>query len=146
MDTYARRVAVDLTGRVRWAEGKGPNGYSGEDHLDLLAALLFTPREMFQRELIPIERRSLKRRAGLDPDRRFFAPAELMMNDELLRLANDFRAKKQRGTGLRPTPDEQAANEAQARISAMAFFGAGQGLAIVPVPGTQAYARAGRVR
>lgn len=143
MDTYARRVAVDLTGRTRWAEGKGPAGYSGAGHLDLLAELLFAPREIFVEELIPIERHSLKRRIGLDPERRFFAPSELMMNEELHRISAESQSKKQRDNQYRPSPDEQAATETEARMSAMAFFVTGKGIAIVPVEGTETYARAG---
>jgi len=143
MDTYARRVVVDLTGRTRWADGRGPAGFSGRDHMDLFAALLFTPREVFTQELIPIERRSLKERIGMDPNRRFFAPSELMLNDELHRISGEFRAKKQRDSAYRPLPDEQEAMDTEQRMSAMAFFVTGQGLAIVPTAGTDSYATVG---
>ncbi len=93
MDTYARRVAVAITGRTQWGEGRGPAGYSGRDHIDLIADLLFKPDEMFREELIPLGRKKLKAEFGLDPDAKFFAPGELMLNEGLHRLSGEVRTK-----------------------------------------------------
>lgn len=143
MDSLARRVAVDLTGRTKWAEDKGPEGFSGRDHIDLFCDLLFKPREMFRQELIPLERKPLKNTIGLDPDRKFFAPAELMLNSPLQQIGADTQAKKQRNNKYRPSSDEQAAQAAQKRMSGLAFFVTGKGLAMVPVEGSESFATVG---
>ncbi len=142
MDTFARKVAVDLTGRTKWAEGKGPEGFQG-DHIDLLVDMLFQPRVMFRRELIPLERKPLKERLGLDTDKKFFAPATLMLNEELHEISGEMRAKKERNNRYHPSGDEKAANTAEERMSAMAFFVTGKALSMVPVEGTETFAAVG---
>ncbi len=143
MDTYARRVAVEITGRTQWGDGRGPAGYSGRDHIDLIADLLFRPDAMFREELIPLERKKLKSQFGLDPDAKFFAPGELMMNEGFHRLASEVRTKMERNNKYRPSRDEQAVIDAQNKLAALSFFTTGQGIAIVPVEGTETFASAG---
>ncbi len=143
MDTFARRVAIDLTGRTRWAEGRGPAGFSGRTHIDLLADLLFKPQEMARRELIPLERKALKTRLGLDPEQRFFAPETLMLSDELHQISGELRAKKQRNNRYRGSGDEDAAMEAERRLSALAFFLMGNGISMVPIEGSDSFAATG---
>ncbi|MDF1810367.1 MAG: cytochrome c biogenesis protein CcsA [Phycisphaerales bacterium] len=133
MDTLARRVAVDLTGRTRWAEDKGPVGFAGRDHIDLFCDLLFKPKEMFREELIPVENKPLKKEIGLDPDRKFFAPSELMLNTKLQEIGSEFQLKKQRNTKYRGTQQERAASDTQKRMSGLVFFVTGQGIAMSPM-------------
>ncbi len=116
MDTFARKVAVDLTGRTKWGEGKAPEGFQG-DHMDLLVDMLFKPRVLFRRELIPVEHKGLKTQIGLDPDTKFFAPATLMLNEELHRISGEYQAKRERNNRYAPTGEEKASMEAEKRIS-----------------------------
>jgi len=139
MDTFARRIAVDLTGRTKWSEGKGPAGFSGRDHIDLLADMLFKPRKMFDQELIPIDRKKLKSELGLDPDQRFFAPADLMLNDQLHQFSSVLQGKMQRDPKYRPSTDERTVMDAQNQITAMSAFIAGKPLAIVPAEGSDTF-------
>jgi len=137
MDTFARRVAVDLTGRTKWAEDKGPAGFAGRDHMDLFCDLLFKPKEMFREELIPVENKPLKREIGLDPDRKFFAPSELMLNTKLQEIGSEFQLKKQRNNKYSGTLEERAASAAQKRMSGLVFFVTGKGIAMSPMDGSE---------
>ncbi len=143
MDTYARRVAVAITGRTQWGDGRGPSGYSGRDHIDLIVDLLFKPDAMFREELIPFERKKLKSKFGLDPNAKFFAPGELMLNEEFHRLSSEIRAKMDRNNKYRPSRDEQAVIDAQNKMATLSFFMTGQGIAIIPVEGTETFASTG---
>ena len=142
MDTYARKVAVDLTGRTKWGEGNAPDGFQG-DHIDLFLDMLFQPKVMFRKELIPVERKQLKTELGLDPDQRFFEPATLMLNNHLHELSGAYQEKKQRNNRYHPTGNEKSALEAEKRMSAMAFFVTGKGIAMVPIDGSDTFARVG---
>ena len=143
IDTLARNLAVEITGRTRWTGARSPAALAGRDHLDLLADLLFKPNEMFQEELIPIEHLSLKSRIGLNPDARYFSPMELMLNDRLHVVSTELQSKMLRDPMYSPSPDEQALMDAQNRITAISFFVAGNGLAIVPIENTDTFASVG---
>ena len=77
LDTYARNLAVQLTGRSAWAVGKGPEGYSGKKPIELLCDLTFRGSEIIHKPLIIIETAQFKTHAGLDPKQRFFTPVEI---------------------------------------------------------------------
>ncbi len=143
MDTFARRLAVEITGRTNWSNGQLSTGNSRRDHIDLLADLLFKPEEMLTEPLIPIGRKTLKVQLELDPSMMFFSPRELMRNDKLYLFSSELQSKMEHNHRYRPSPDEKALMDAQKRITALSFFVAGKGLAIVPVTGTDTLARAG---
>src|SRR5512143_4080383 len=65
LDSYARRVAVDLTGRRHWTKGRGPEGFDGRQPMQLLLDLMFGGQEMLRKRLIAIENRPFKQRVGL---------------------------------------------------------------------------------
>ncbi len=41
LDTYARNLAVELTGRTSFPASTGPEGFAGKHHMELLCDLLF---------------------------------------------------------------------------------------------------------
>jgi len=131
MDTLARNLAAEITGRIRWADGRGPAGMSDRDHLDLLANLLFRPNEMLKEELIPIRNSSLKARLGLEPDARYFTPMELMLSDSLYVMSNALQTKMLQEPAYRPSADERAMMDIQQRLIAVSYFVDNKGLAIV---------------
>ncbi len=83
LETYANNLAVELTNRSRWRDGKGPECYSGRASVQLLCDLLFESGRMVNEPLIIIENRPAKEFLGLDPDTKFFAPMRLAENSVL---------------------------------------------------------------
>lgn len=134
MDTFARHTILEITGRT---------DLTGEDHIELLAALLFNSADMYDKALIPIGRRSLKVHIGLDPEVQYFSASELMTNDRVHQTSGELQSKMLSIHAYRPTLDEKALMDAQRRISTIASFLTGEGLAIVPVEGSKALAIAG---
>lgn len=140
--TYAQRVAVQLTGRTRWPESRGPEAFAGRDAMGLLGDLMFRAETLASRELILLDRRSLKSQVGLDAERRFFTPEELMANGGIAAIADGFRARRQADTKAQPTPDERAAAETQESVSLFLMFANDMPLAVVPRDEGEAYLRA----
>ncbi len=65
LDTYARRLAVELTGRTSWSQSNGPDAFKGRQAIELLADLIFTPDEMMNKAFVLIDHRGLKTEVGL---------------------------------------------------------------------------------
>ena len=135
---------MDLTGRVRWSESNGPEGYAGREPIELLADLLFRTESLWTLPLIPLEHKGLKREIGLDEEQRFFSPRELMMCTGLHETAQAFQARKEMNSKERPSPAEKAAVQASQALSIFASFMNGNvELAIVPVEGSEAFGEVG---
>ncbi len=84
---------------------------------------MFDPDSFWDVELIRIERKPLKRLVGLDEERRFFSPTEIMACSPLHDLADDFRVRRSMvDASLRPSPDERAALEAERAFGIFASF------------------------
>lgn len=140
--TYAQRVAVQLTGRTRWSESRGPEAFAGRDAVALLGDLMFRADELESKQLIRIDRRPLKEQVGLDVTRRFFSAEELLANHGLLVVADEFRARRQADNKLRPSRDERAAIEVQESLSLFVMFASEAPLAIVPNSESETFLRA----
>ena len=88
IETYADRIAADLTGRSHWSASRGPAAFAGRDSVQLLCDLLFKPEQIVNQPLIAVENRPLKTSVGLDPHREFFSAMELFQNEKI--TDNDF--------------------------------------------------------
>src|SRR4051812_43276224 len=55
LDTFARQLAVQLTGRSSWSNGKGPEAFSGKQPVELVADLLFSGSTTWRKPLVVVE-------------------------------------------------------------------------------------------
>jgi len=126
LDTYARRLAVEVTGREKWGSGRGPAAYSGRHPMQFLADLLFKGRGMLHEPLIGVDNRPFKELVGLDPARRFFSATEIAASKGV----NDLLAKHDEARRLDP---QASANRDQRR--AIDLFSAGNRIAALATDG-----------
>lgn len=146
LDTYARNLAAQLTGRVSWPTGSGPEAYAGKHHATLLCDLLFRPMEVVHKPLITIESKPFKRKVGLDPEQRFFAPAQLTGNEAIEKILMEYQQAKAMNASFSANGDQRIALDLQGAISRLSDFLDGKPLAIVPNPGKREFLRAGTMR
>ncbi len=144
LDSYARRVAVRITGRTRWTESRGPTAYAGREPVELFADLLFRPAELLDQPLVRVQNRPFKERVGLDVQRDFFAPAELARTERLVALVTEFHEARKADPDAQPTPDQDKALAVNAAVSAFAGFLNGRPLPLVPAGEGGEYRRIGR--
>ncbi len=143
LDTFARRLAVDLTGRTQWREGKGPEGFNGRPAIVLFADLLARPQEVFRKPLITIDHEELKREIGFDLDRKFFSPQEIMQAEELHQLVGAMRERLAADPDGKPTPVERKAAKVQNAAMSVAMFQRDRQFPIVPRTDSETYATVG---
>lgn len=91
LQTHARQIASQITGRSKWSSKRGPTGFAGRDAIALWCDLMFDPVTIVEQPLIPVEDRGLKAQLGLDVDQRFFSGRELAASPELAALLGEVR-------------------------------------------------------
>lgn len=143
LDTYARRVAVELTGRAKWAESRGPEAFAGREAVELFADLVSRPEELWNRPLIPIDYKELKAQAGLDPERRFFSAQEIMQAGAIHGYVSQYQERRAQDSNARPKPLEKHAMEAQSAAMNLGTFLRNRQFAMVPQAGTPNFATIG---
>ena len=111
LDTYARRLAVELTGRSHWRPGRGPEAFSGRHHVELLCDLLFMADAIEGERLIAVCNRHFKRQVGLEVGRDFFSAIELLESSAIHELVMAFEAARQNDPDYRANPEQRAALE-----------------------------------
>lgn len=143
MESYARRVAVQLTGRQRWSASRGPAPYAGREPMQLLGDLIFTGQPLLHQPFIAIENRPFKLAVGLEAERRFFTPVELATSTGLNDLLAAFDEARQRDPQAKPTDDQRRALDVRDAVDTVAMFAQGRPLAIVPSGGGRTFLRVG---
>lgn len=141
LETYARRLAVEITGRTRWSSS-GPDGFTGREPMELLLDLMFKGQEMLTRKLITIENRPLKVKIGLDPERRFFSPAELAQTRGLNELLMKFEEARAIDGQAQPSGDQRKALDIRGAANRIAELAGGETLAMIPSGTAKAFRRA----
>jgi len=122
LDTYARVLALELTGRTHWTDERTPPELAGRDHLDLYSDLLFLPTEMYNAPVIRVSDKALKSSLGLDADTNYFSAQELMSNRQILQLSGDLQSKMQAQPAYSPSSVETALMDTQQRITVLTRF------------------------
>jgi cytochrome c-type biogenesis protein CcsB len=145
LDSFARNLASQLTGRETWREGTGPDlpdGYAGRHPIQLLCDLLFRQPDLIHKPFINIESRPFKSRVGFDPAQRFFPPTELVANLEIEKVLREYDEHLQRDPAATPTKNERVALDIQACIGRLNELNNPNSLALIHKPG-EAFARVG---
>ncbi len=143
LETYARRLAVKLTGRTGWSEGRGPEVFRDRDAVELLVDLIYRPQEFMHAEIVAIENRPFKEKVGLDPMRKFFSPMELSRTEGLTRVLDEWSRRRQADGSASPGPDERRALEISSAVERIARFSQREPLPIVPAGAGEEFLRAG---
>lgn len=142
LEGFSRRLAVDITGRTHWSSG-GPDGFTGRDSMQLLLDIMFKGQEMLTRKLITIEDKPFKKLIGLDPERRFFSPAELANTKGLNELLGKFEEARSIDPAATPSKVQRKALDIRGSANRIAELAAGEPLAIIPTGQGKAFRRAG---
>ncbi len=136
LDSYAKLMAVELTGRSRWSESRGPDGFAGKHRLVLLCDLLFRTQDIANQELIVIDDRPFKKQVGLDPKRRFFSPVELAAVNGIQQLVDEYHVRSRGNSKVRPSKHERLAQRIVSNFELIVAFDQGLPLQIVPQAGS----------
>ena len=133
LDAYARRLAVQLTGREHWSKSNGPKDFAGRDHMELLCDLLFKGQQsMMQAEILTIEHRPFKTLVGLDPQRRFFTAAEVAMNKKLNELLMEQEKARMADPKAKASDNQRRAGDIFSAANRAAGLASGEQLPLVP--------------
>jgi cytochrome c-type biogenesis protein CcsB len=117
LDTFARQLAVQLSGRSSWPQGKGPEAYSGKQPVELVADLLFAGSTTWRKPLVGIELDAFRKTLNLETGekaRRFYSPMELMLNPQMQKLLSDYEKASDANSDYKPTKDQKTALDMRA--------------------------------
>ncbi len=143
LETYARRLASDVTGREQWAASRGPKTYAGRHPMQFLCDLMFKGDAMLNDELIGVVNKPFKRKVGLDPQREFFSATELASCKGIMQLVAEFDTARKANPQASPTQDQRKALDIFNAANNMAALTSGQSIAIVPGEPGKAFLNAG---
>ncbi|MCC6229230.1 MAG: cytochrome c biogenesis protein CcsA [Phycisphaerales bacterium] len=141
LEGYARRFAVEVTGRTRWSSG-GPEGFTKRSSMQFLLDCMFDGDKMIKSKVVTIEDKPFKKLVGLDPERRFFSPVELSQCTGLSQLLMDFEKARQDDPGASATKDQRKAMDIRNAANRVAEFASGLTLPIIPSQPGQAFRHA----
>ncbi len=143
LDSYAREIAVRVTGRQEWPAGRGPAVYSGREPIELFCDLLFKPDNFAHAPFIAIGDRSFKAAIGLDPDREFFTPVEIASNRGIAEYVDSYSRRRLENPAAFPLRDQKRALDLRFAVDLCNAFSAQSPLPIVPNGEGQAFLHAG---
>ncbi len=143
LETYARRLAAEVTGRERWSKGRGPAMYSGRTSMQFLCDTMFLGERWLSEPLIGIVNRPFKLVVGLDATREFFSPTELAACEGLSRLVMTYEQARKANPEAKATPDQRRALDVFRAANRLASFAVGEPIALVPSPSGQEFRKAG---
>lgn len=141
LEGYARRLAVEVTGRTRWSSS-GPDGFTKRSPMQLLLDCMFNGEQMLKTRVITIEDKPFKTLVGLDAERRFFSPVELANTPGLSKLVMEFEQARRSDPQASPTKMQRKALDVRAAANRVAELASGMTLAIIPSGPGQAFRHA----
>lgn len=141
LEGYARRLAVDVTGRTHWSSN-GPDGFTGRAPMELLLDSMFRGQEILTRRVITIEDRPFKRAVGLEETRRFFSAAELASAAKLNEMLGAFEHAREHDQQAQPDKNQRKASNIRSAANRLADLAAGEMLAVIPSAEGKAWRRA----
>lgn len=143
LESYARRLASDVTGREQWAASRGPKAYAGRHPVQFLCDLMFKGDAMLNEQLIGIVNKPFKRKVGLDPEREFFSATELASCKGIMQLVGEFDNARKTNPQASPTQDQRKALDIFNAANKTAALTSGQSIAIIPGEPGKAFLNAG---
>lgn len=123
---------MQLTGRSRWAAGRGPEAYSGREPIELLCDLWFRPRQFMTAPILTVENRPFKKAVGLAEEPKFFTPMQIAQAEGINDVLMSFSQRRQADPKAQPRGNEKIAIELSGALDRLAGFASGEQLAIVP--------------
>lgn len=138
LEGYARRLAVDVTGRQRWSRTRGPEGYAGREPLELLCDAMFQQQKMLHTPLIAVVNKPFKAEVGLDASREFFSAVEIGSSEGINRVLRDYQQARSRDPQASATKHQRIALDLFDGANQLAGLCGGEPLPIVPAgPGKE---------
>jgi cytochrome c-type biogenesis protein CcsB len=134
LDTYARNLAVQLTGRTGWSASSGPDAFAGRNHMQLLCDLMFQPQDLLHKQLVTVENIPFKKTVGLDPKQRFFSAVQIGGCKGIQDLLAQREMARQMDANVPATRDQRTAEDLKAALDRIGAFVDGQPLPLVPAP------------
>ncbi len=123
-DTFAGESVQFITGGRKW------NGQASEE--TVFSWLANYEQGWSKNEFVLVDHKPLKEAVGLDPDRKFFAPSELMENAALGKMTQE--AYQKQGTGEAPSAIEKKAMEVSNRLGLLRAIVGGAAWTMLPNP------------
>jgi cytochrome c-type biogenesis protein CcsB len=142
LDTYARNLAVQLTGRTHWSAAGGPEAFAGKSHMQLLCDLMFRSQDLLHKQLFIIENAPFKTAVGLDPKQRFFSAVQIGGCRGIQDLLVQRKFAQEQNANEPATRNQRLALDLQAALDRLGSFVDGQPLPIVPASPGRPYLRA----
>jgi cytochrome c-type biogenesis protein CcsB len=146
LDAYARRLAVQVTGREWWSATRGPEGFADRNPMQLLCDLTFNGQAFLQKRIVAIENRPFKKAVGLEEERRFFTPVEIASNEGINDLLKAYSATREKDPKYTGSKNERKAIDVRNAVERVASFADGEPLAVVPGAPGKSFLHASSVR
>ncbi|HVU63448.1 MAG TPA: cytochrome c biogenesis protein CcsA [Phycisphaerales bacterium] len=143
LDTYARNLAAQLTGREKWPASSGPAAYAGKHPLELLCDLEFRGQDLVHTPLILVDAAAFKKQVGLDEKQRFFSCVQIGGCKGIEDMLVAYNQAKAMNSKVQPTREQRLALDLQASLERVSSFVEGQPLPIVPAAGGKPFLHAG---
>lgn len=143
LEGYARRLAVEVTGKQRWFASRGPEAYRGREPVQLLADAMFLQQKILHKPLVGIKHKPFKKAVGLDPEREFFSAVEIGSCKGISDLLAEFQAARASDPQAPGTTDQRRAMDLFAAVNRLAALASGERLAIVPAAKGEAFRTVG---
>ncbi len=131
LDTFAKSLAVQLTGRSYWGADRGPEAFAGRDRVALLCDLIFNASRLADNPLIAVENRPFKKLVGLTPTQRFFSAHALAQSQGLRQLIQEFQHQRQENSKYQPSKMQKIALDLQTSLGILSDFVQSRPLRIV---------------
>lgn len=132
LEGYARRLAVDVTGRQRWSRSRGPEGYAGREPLELLCDAMFQQQKMLHTPLIAVVNKPFKKEVGLDASREFFSAVEIGSSEGINRVLQEYQAARSRDPQASANKNQRIALDLFDGANRLAALCAGEPMPIIP--------------
>ncbi|MCE7972770.1 MAG: hypothetical protein DYG92_00365 [Leptolyngbya sp. PLA1] len=143
LEGYARRLAVDVTGRQRWSRSRGPEGYAGREPLELLCDAMFQQQKMLHTPLIQVANKPFKAEVGLDASREFFSAVEIGSSEGVNRILREYQEARSRDPQASATKHQRIALDLFDGANRLAALCAGEPLPIIPAGSGQTFRSVG---
>lgn len=143
LDTYARHLASQVTGRERWSAAKGPEAFAGRHHMQFFCDLAFKGHTLIHKPMVQIDSVPFKQRVGLSESQKFFSPVQIGGTKGIEELLVAHSQAKQADPGHQATREQRIALELQSDLELISNLVEGQPIPFVSTGPGKAFGRVG---